>query len=139
MKTNQELLDFYKVELKKKYKIIKSRKCPEHFVKKMFIVKEKLNTKDLYLEIIDKCKCGSIEMLSWFDYEEVKEPLTDKERSYLGAVIKPFRDMKIGDLVELTFLSDFPSDGQNHHLYRIVETDRGLVLQEEECEETKQK
>jgi len=91
MKTNKELLDFYGVELGKKYKITKNGKYPNYYVGRTFVVEERFETKELYLKI-DKYYFD-IWKLNEFDYEEVEsEPLTDEEKDYLRAVIKPFRD-----------------------------------------------
>ena len=91
MKTNQELLDFYGVELGKKYKITKNGKYPNYYVGRTFVVEERFETKELYLES-DKYYFD-IWALNEFDYEEAKpDPLTDEERDYLKTVIKPFRD-----------------------------------------------
>ena len=95
MKTNKELLDFYGVELGKTYKITKQNKyfgCL--WTGNTFVV-----TKDEFdmLNIVITAKhdidyARNIHTLVDFDYEEVKELLTDEEKEYLRAVIKPFRD-----------------------------------------------
>lgn len=91
MKTNQEILDFFKVKVGKKYKIINNGKWPKYYVGLTFVVKETISINKLYFEI-DKYDFD-IWKLSEFDYEEVKSaPLTDIERAYLSAVIKPFRN-----------------------------------------------
>lgn len=90
MKTAQDLLNFYGVELGKKYKITKNRNHDEYFVGWTFVVKEAKEKEELYLKI--EQYDFDLEKLNAFDYEEFKEPLTDEERSYLSAVIKPFRD-----------------------------------------------
>lgn len=91
MKTNQEILDFFGVEVGKKYKITNNGKWPKYYVGLTFVVKETISINKLYFEI-DKYDFD-IWKLNEFDYEEVKSaPLTDIERAYLGAVIKPFRD-----------------------------------------------
>ena len=93
MKTNQELLDFYGVEIGKKYKITQIGENAEYYKNLTFVVKKASYKKGLYLEISDHIIVG-IERLDGFGYEEVKpEILDEKEREYLRAVIKPFRDM----------------------------------------------
>jgi hypothetical protein len=96
MKSNKELLDFYGVEIGKKYIITKQNK---HFaclwIGSTFVV-----TKDEFdmPNIVITNKLGidytrNIHTLGDFDYEEVEPaPLSDEEREYLKTVIKPFRD-----------------------------------------------
>ena len=90
MKSNQELLDFYGVELGKKYIITENKNNPDFYIGETFIVKELLEDKELWLEL-DNYDL-SLSRLNDFDYKEVKEPLTNEEKEYLRVVIKPFRD-----------------------------------------------
>ena len=96
MKTNQELLDFYGVEVGKKYKITESKNRPNYYVGLAFVVKETSEKKVPYVELCAKPETYepyfNITKLNEFGYEELKELLTDKEKEYLSAVIRPFRD-----------------------------------------------
>ena len=92
MKTNQELLDFYGVELGKKYKITgQSVERILNWVGRTFWVKKRENG-ELVIQLSVTEAEYSIHVLDDYVYEEAKELLTDEERDYLKTVIKPFRD-----------------------------------------------
>lgn len=105
MKTNQELLDFYGVEIGKKYKIT------DQNARRLFDMKGtrfsiKTNRSGfLEVELNNGLNGRSIHMLEDYVYEEVKEPLTEKEKAYLSAVIKPFRDSII-TISKMEFVDD---------------------------------
>ena len=88
MKTTQEILNFFGVEIGKKYIITKNYyafKAGERFEVEKDI--------DGCLKINNEGYTTSMYMLCFLEYEEVKPELLDKkERAYLSAVIKPFRD-----------------------------------------------
>ena len=92
MKTNKELLDFYGVELGKKYKITKiNERYETDWIGKVFIIRTTI-VNDLVIDVEQGATIG-FSWLQYFDYEKVKpKPLTDEEKDYLKTVIKPFRD-----------------------------------------------
>lgn len=93
MKTNQELLNFYGVELGKKYKITdQSVERILNWVGRTFEVKSRENG-ELVFKLSETEVQYTIHALDDYVYEEVKKDiLTDEERDYLKTVIKPFRD-----------------------------------------------
>lgn len=84
MKTKQELLDFYGVEIGKKYKITKVAAGIENsFVGEVFRVLENTDRKD-GLEVVFYTFGHPLAVLNFVDYEEVEPPiLDDVEREYL--------------------------------------------------------
>lgn len=92
MKTNQELLDFYGVELGKKYKITdQSVDRILNWAGRTFEAKIRKDG-ELIIKVSLTEAEYSIHVLDDYVYEEAKKLLTDEEKEYLRAVIKPFRD-----------------------------------------------
>lgn len=83
MKTKQELLDFYGVEIGKKYKVTKIyERVPKDFVGEIFKIRESPAVDDLII-MFTKHSEHSIRALNYLDYEEYKPILDDTEREYL--------------------------------------------------------
>ena len=98
MKTTQEILDFYGIEIGKKYKITKFTESinPELLGKIFFLgqifAPENLQCDTVVLHFSEsECSAPPISLLNYIEYEEVTEILDDKEKDYLRNVIKPFR------------------------------------------------
>lgn len=83
MKTKQELLDFYGVEIGKKYRITKTADGIENsFEGEVFRVLENTYRED-GLEVVFYTYGHPIAVLNFVDYEEYKPILDDVEREYL--------------------------------------------------------
>ena len=87
MKTAEEILNFFGVEIGKKYIVTKD--CNAIKAGEKFEIETKL---DEFLQINLDGYTTSIYTLFFLNYKEVEEILDKKEKEYLRAVIKPFRD-----------------------------------------------
>ena len=86
MKTKQELLDFYGVEIGKQYKVTKIYNGVSNaFLYKTFTIKKNSRVMGgIEIKFEDFAVNFLIELLSNFNYKEIKLPiLDDKEREYL--------------------------------------------------------
>ena len=87
MKTKQELLDFYGVEIGKKYRITKTANGIDNsFEGEIFRILENTERKD-GLEVVFYTYGHPLAVLNFLDYEEYKPILDDKEREYLQKYI----------------------------------------------------
>ena len=83
MKTKQELLDFYGVEIGKKYRITKTADGIENSFKgEVFRILENTESQD-GVEVVFYTYGHPLAVLNFLDYEEYKSILDDKEREYL--------------------------------------------------------
>lgn len=96
MKTKQELLDFYGVEIGKKYKVTKSENFVE--VGTIFTIN---NECEIFPDIPFPLP---LFVLDYLDYEEIKQPiLNDVEREYLQKYVmdNPAFKGKVDEIVKL--------------------------------------
>lgn len=97
MKTDREMLDFYGVEVGKRYIVTNIHSSSlEQYKNQKFTVHEDNDYFEGFSIIFDFKKFGSVTRLSCLgqlDYEEIKpEILDEKEKEYLTSVIRPFKD-----------------------------------------------
>ncbi len=101
MKTVQEILDFYGVELNKIYKrkdIDVYFKIYKNYSNELTISYSgfinSVESDCMYGGLVNSCCIyGPISLLNTWDFEEYKEPILDtKEKEYLRAIIKPFKN-----------------------------------------------
>lgn len=89
MKTNDELLKFYGVEIGKSYRVTKTYQGYENAIGEIFTITKDAQNLLTYWKKTDRC--WSITSLNLYDYEECKELLDAEEKEYLKFIIKPFK------------------------------------------------
>jgi len=151
MKTKEDLLEFYNVKIGKEYIITNVSKIKkEHSLTEDYYINERFKVRELkksastcnsiYIDFENDILSRPISVLGDFDYKEVPI-LTDKEREYLSAVIKPFR-YKIAEIrkissdkEQIAILFDngtdiwFP-DFEKGTMYTGMEANKGYTLDE---------
>ena len=78
---------------KNKYDLntLKIEWSPQTFEKRLFAVKVKRDESIIFSKEMKPNETGSNAYNAWLEEEYVPDILTDKEKAYLSAVIKPFR------------------------------------------------
>lgn len=96
MKTAQDILNFYGIEVGKKYRITAQTRNSNYIGKEFIVENVKRLSGEIWIKINDVVY--SISRLNTLDYEEVKPEILDStEKKYLLGIIKPFKD-KVGKI-----------------------------------------
>lgn len=80
---------------KEKYDLntLKIEWSPQTFKKRLFTVKVKRDESIIFSKEMTPTETGTSAYNAWLEEEYVPNILTEKEKAYLSAVIKPFREM----------------------------------------------
>lgn len=78
---------------KEKYDLntLKIEWSPQIFEKRLFTIKNKRDESIIFSKLMKTNETGSSAYNAWLEEEYKPEILTEKEKAYLSAVIKPFR------------------------------------------------